>query len=103
MSPTRSLKVRPDALEVLEQRYNQTIGRSGLPHRMPSHRIADQLVATAQACAYAQALADLTGAEAWHSRAAELEQHLRTRIQLSQSDIDSGESAEQKLRRYGLP
>lgn len=39
----------------------------------------------------------------WHSRAAELEQHLRARVRLDQSEIDSGESAEQKLKRYGLP
>ena len=92
----------PRAWLDIENLYQQAMTRSGLPHRSPSHRIAEQLAATAEAAAYAQALALLTGSRDWKGRAVERARNLRDRSHMDQREIDSAEHAESKLRRYGL-
>lgn len=90
------------AVEQLTKLYEQALRRSGLPYRTSGPRMAEQLAATGEAAAYAQALALMTGEPEWERRAAERGRDLRSRLQLSQSDINSGDRAESKLRRYGL-
>lgn len=89
-------------VERLTKLYEQAMQRSGLPYRSPSHRMAEQLVATGEAAACAQALALLTGSPDWKSKAAERARNVRDRVHMDQNDIDSAERSESKLRRYGL-
>lgn len=87
----------------LERLYDQAMTRSGLPYRTPTHRMAEQLVATGEAAAYAKALALVTGDAKWTSRAAERSRNARDRAHISQADIDSAEHAESRARRFGMP
>jgi|307.fasta_scaffold382071_2 hypothetical protein len=91
-----------EALALLKREYDRALAQSGLPHRSPSHRMAAQLVAAAQAAAYARAIAIVGADPHWKSRAAELAHYVDGRERIDQSDIDSAERAESTLRRYGL-
>jgi len=94
--------VKLEPLAHLEVLYDRALARAGLPYRSPSHRMAEQLAATAEAHAYAEALAVLTDDLKWRSAASRLALSLRDRTLLDQNDINQAEHDQGRLRRYGM-